>query len=453
MFKPELLSPAGTLKNMRYAFAYGADAVYAGQPRYSLRVRNNEFNHENLAIGINEAHTLGKKFYVVVNIAPHNSKIKTFLRDLKPVIDMQPDALIMSDPGLIMLVRQNFPHMPIHLSVQANAVNWATVKFWKELGLSRIILSRELSIDEIAEIRQQVPDIELEIFVHGALCMAYSGRCLLSGYLNKRDPNQGTCTNACRWEYKVKEGEQDNIGNIIPRSDIIPFKQIDPALGIGETTNKLFLIEETQRPGEYMTAFEDEHGTYIMNSKDLRAIQHVERLTQLGVHSLKIEGRTKSFYYCARTAQVYRKAIDDAAAGKPFDLSLSTTLESLAHRGYTEGFLRRHNHEDYQNYEYGYSVSERQQFVGEFTGILRNGLAEVAVKNKFLLGDNVELMTPNGNIQFTISDLKDKKGNNIDIAPGDGHIVYLSVPVNTNLEYALLMRNLSDTNTRNPHNR
>lgn len=453
MFKPELLSPAGTLKNMRYAFAYGADAVYAGQPRYSLRVRNNEFNHENLAIGINEAHTLGKKFYVVVNIAPHNSKIKTFLRDLKPVIDMQPDALIMSDPGLIMLVRQNFPHMPIHLSVQANAVNWATVKFWKELGLSRIILSRELSIDEIAEIRQQVPDIELEIFVHGALCMAYSGRCLLSGYLNKRDPNQGTCTNACRWEYKVKEGEQDNIGNIIPRSDIIPFKQIDPALGIGETTNKLFLIEETQRPGEYMTAFEDEHGTYIMNSKDLRAIQHVERLTQLGVHSLKIEGRTKSFYYCARTAQVYRKAIDDAAAGKPFDLSLSTTLESLAHRGYTEGFLRRHNHEDYQNYEYGYSVSERQQFVGEFTGILRNGLAEVAVKNKFLLGDNVELMTPNGNIQFTISDLKDKKGNKIDIAPGDGHIVYLSVPVNTNLEYALLMRNLSDTNTRNPHNR
>lgn len=451
MFKPELLSPAGTLKNMRYAFAYGADAVYAGQPRYSLRVRNNEFNHENLAIGINEAHSLGKKFYVVVNIAPHNSKIKTFLRDLKPVIDMQPDALIMSDPGLIMLVRQNFPHMPIHLSVQANAVNWATVKFWKEFGLSRIILSRELSIDEIAEIRQQIPDIELEIFVHGALCMAYSGRCLLSGYLNKRDPNQGTCTNACRWEYKVKEGEQDNIGNIIPQQPLIPVKQIEPTLGSGEPTNKLFLIEETQRPGEYMTAFEDEHGTYIMNSKDLRAIQHVERLSQLGVHSLKIEGRTKSFYYCARTAQVYRKAIDDAAAGKPFDPSLSMTLESLAHRGYTEGFLRRHNHEDYQNYEYGYSVSDRQQFVGEFTGVRRNDLAEIAVKNKFLLGDEVELMTPKGNIQFTISELKDKKGNNINVAPGDGHIVYLPVPKDINLEYALLMRNLVNSNTRNPH--
>ena len=179
-FKPELLSPAGSLKNMRYAFAYGADAVYAGQPRYSLRVRNNEFNHANLKIGIDEAHALGKKFYVVVNIAPHNSKLKTFIKDLQPVIDMGPDALIMSDPGLIMLVRENFPDIDIHLSVQANAVNWATVKFWKQMGLTRVILSRELSIEEIAEIRQHVPDIELEIFVHGALCMAYSGRCLLS---------------------------------------------------------------------------------------------------------------------------------------------------------------------------------------------------------------------------------------------------------------------------------
>lgn len=184
MFKPELLSPAGTLKNMRYAFAYGADAVYAGQPRYSLRVRNNEFNHENLQLGINEAHALGKKFYVVVNIAPHNAKLKTFIRDLKPVVEMGPDALIMSDPGLIMLVREHFPAMPIHLSVQANAVNWATVKFWQQMGLTRVILSRELSLEEIEEIRQQVPDMEIEIFVHGALCMAYSGRCLLSGYIN-----------------------------------------------------------------------------------------------------------------------------------------------------------------------------------------------------------------------------------------------------------------------------
>ena len=454
-FKPELLSPAGSLKNMRYAFAYGADAVYAGQPRYSLRVRNNEFNHANLKIGIDEAHALGKKFYVVVNIAPHNSKLKTFIKDLQPVIDMGPDALIMSDPGLIMLVREHFPEIDIHLSVQANAVNWATVKFWKQMGLTRVILSRELSLDEIAEIRQQVPDIELEIFVHGALCMAYSGRCLLSGYINKRDPNQGTCTNACRWEYKMEEGKVDDVGNIVPKFDLsqqIEVKNVAPTLGEGAVTDKVFLYTEAQNPDEQMTAFEDEHGTYFMNSKDLRAVQHVEKLTALGVHSLKIEGRTKSFYYCARTAQVYRKAIDDAVAGKPFDESLMDTLESLAHRGYTEGFLRRHTHDEYQNYDYGYSISDRQQFVGEFTG-KRNeqGMAEVAVKNKFLLGDEVEMMTPQGNIIFKIDKMLNRKNAEVDAALGDGHFVFLDVPQDIHLDYALLMRNLVDTNTRNPH--
>ncbi|VEB23877.1 Uncharacterized protease yhbU precursor [uncultured Avibacterium sp.] len=448
-FKPELLSPAGSLKNMRYAFAYGADAVYAGQPRYSLRVRNNEFNHANLKIGIDEAHALGKKFYVVVNIAPHNSKLKTFIKDLQPVVEMKPDALIMSDPGLIMLVREHFPDIDIHLSVQANAVNWATVKFWKQMGLTRVILSRELSIDEIAEIRQQVPDMEIEIFVHGALCMAYSGRCLLSGYINKRDPNQGTCTNACRWEYSVEEGKEDEVGNIVGNE--IPVKNVAPTLGEGQTTDKVFLLAESQRPEEKMSAFEDEHGTYIMNSKDLRAVQHVEKLTQIGVHSLKIEGRTKSFYYCARTAQVYRKAIDDAAAGKPFDESLMDTLESLAHRGYTEGFLRRHTHDEYQNYDYGYSISERQQFVGEFTGVRKEGLAEVAVKNKFLLGDEVELMTPKGNIVFKIERMLNRKGEEVEAALGDGHFVFLDVPEDLDLDYALLMRNLVNANTRNPH--
>lgn len=390
MFIPELLSPAGTLKNMRYAFAYGADAVYAGQPRYSLRVRNNEFTHQNLAIGINEAHALGKKFYVVVNIAPHNAKLKTFLRDLQPIVEMEPDALIMSDPGLIMMVREAFPEMDIHLSVQANAVNWATVKFWQQMGLSRVILSRELSLEEIAEIRQQVPKMELEVFVHGALCMAYSGRCLLSGYINKRDPNQGTCTNACRWEYKVEEGVENELGNIVHQYEPIPVRELTaakPTLGEGQPTDRVFMLEEAQRPGEYMSAFEDQHGTYIMNSKDLRAIEHVDSLTKMGVHSLKIEGRTKSFYYCARTAQVYRRAIDDAAAGKPFDPTLLTTLEGLAHRGYTEGFLRRHVHQAQQNYDYGFSMSDRQQFAGEFTGQRgtgnNNGWAEIDVKTGF----------------------------------------------------------------------
>ncbi len=451
--RTELLSPAGTLKAMRYAFAYGADAVYAGQPRYSLRVRNNEFDHANLKLGIDEAHALGKQFYVVVNIAPHNAKLKTFIKDLEPVVAMGPDALIMSDPGLIMLVRQHFPQQTIHLSVQANAVNWATVKFWESQGVSRVILSRELSLEEIGEVREQVPGMELEVFVHGALCMAYSGRCLLSGYINKRDPNQGTCTNACRWEYKTHEAKENEVGDIVHKYEPIVVQPAEPGrpeptLGVGAPTDEVFLLEDSSRPGEFMSAFEDEHGTYIMNSKDLRAVQHVERLVQIGVHSLKIEGRTKSHYYVARTAQVYRKAIDDALAGQPFDRSLMDTLESLAHRGYTEGFLRRHVHDEYQNYERGFSLSERQQFVGELTGERRNGLAEIIVKNRFAVGDRLELMTPQGNLNFRLDALENKRGERTEVAPGDGHTVYLAVPDDVDLRYALLMRELDGSTTR-----
>ena len=433
-FRPELLSPAGSLKNMRYAFAYGADAVYAGQPRYSLRVRNNEFDHANLAIGIAEAHAQGKQFYVVVNIAPHNAKLKTFLKDLEPVVAMAPDALIMSDPGLIMLVREHFPQMPVHLSVQANAVNWASVEFWRRQGLSRVILSRELALEEIEEIRQTVPGIELEVFVHGALCMAYSGRCLLSGYINRRDPNQGTCTNACRWQYQATPAGENETGDIV--------QLVEPTLGAGAPTTQAFLLEEATRPGEQMAAFEDEHGTYIMNSKDLRALQHVPRLVAMGVHSLKIEGRTKSHFYCARTAQAYRRAIDDAVAGRPFDINLMHDLDSLANRGYTEGFLRRHVHDEYQNYQRGNSLAERQQFVGELTGERRGELAEVQVKNRFEVGDTLELMTPQGNLRFALEHLENRNGERISVAPGDGHRVFLPLPVTLDLAHALLLRDL-----------
>ncbi|WP_338725575.1 tRNA 5-hydroxyuridine modification protein YegQ [Shewanella baltica] len=452
MFKPELLSPAGTLKNMRYAFAYGADAVYAGQPRYSLRVRNNDFKMENLATGIQEAHALGKKLYVVSNIAPHNAKLKTYIKDMEPVVAMNPDALIMSDPGLIMMVRETFPDQVVHLSVQANAINWASVKFWQTQGIKRVILSRELSLDEIEEIRQRCPDIELEVFVHGALCMAYSGRCLLSGYINKRDPNQGTCTNACRWKYDVHEAQQNDSGDIIAMPNAVQI-ETPTTLGAGAPTDQIYLLQEANRPGEYMPAFEDEHGTYIMNSKDLRAIQHVERLTKMGIDSLKIEGRTKSFYYVARTAQLYRRAIEDASSGKDFDRSLMNQLEGLAHRGYTEGFLRRHVHDEYQNYDYGYSVSDTQQFVGELTG-KRNlaGLAEIEVKNKFSVGDSVELMTPQGNISLTIEQLENRKAEAVAAGLGSGHTVYLPVPKEVDLSHGILLRNLPQgQDTRNPH--
>ncbi len=434
---PELLAPAGSLQTLRYAFAYGADAVYAGQPRYSLRVRNNAFDHATLAQGIEEAHALGKRLYVVVNIAPHNAKLKTFLKDLAPVIAMGPDALIMSDPGLIMLVRQHYPDMPVHLSVQANTVNWASVRFWQQLGLTRVILSRELSLEEIEEIRQQVPDMQLEVFVHGALCMAYSGRCLLSGYLNRRDANQGSCTNACRWKYQASEATENITGEIV--------REVDPTLGLGAPTEQVFLLQESSRPEDDMPAFEDEHGTYIMNAKDLRAVQHVQRLAEMGVHSLKIEGRTKSHFYCARAVQAYRQAIDDAAAGKPFDHTLMHNLESLAQRGYTEGFLRRHVHDEYQNYQRGNSQSERQQFVGELTGARVDGLAEVEVKNRFALGDHLELMTPRGNYHFDLHRLCDRQQRAIEVAPGDGHVVYLPIPEGVSLAFGLLMRDLNLT--------
>lgn len=441
----ELLSPAGSLKNMRYAFAYGADAVYAGQPRYSLRVRNNEFDHDNLAIGIAEAHQLGKKFYVVVNIQPHNSKLKNFIRDLSPVVEMQPDALIMSDPGLIMMAREHFPDIDIHLSVQANAVNWATVKFWKNMGLSRVILSRELSIEEIEEIKTQVPDMEIEVFVHGALCMAYSGRCMLSGYMNKRDANQGACTNACRWEYQVHASQEDQNGDVIPVQNLNAncCSKENDAMHLQAQSQHQEPILLQRNDEDMFAAEEDEHGTYFMNSKDLRAVQHVDRLTKMGVHSLKIEGRTKSYFYCARTAQIYRKAIDDALNNKAFDPALMSQLEGLANRGYTEGFLRRHVHSEYQNYENGSSSFDHQIFCGEILERQENYL-KIDVKNRFVVGDSIELMTTSGNITFELTEILDKKGQSINEAKGSGHIVSIPVPADVDYEYALLIRHLPD---------
>jgi len=427
----ELLSPAGTVKNMKFAFAYGADAVYAGQPRYSLRVRNNDFNRlENLESAIAYAHGVGKKFLLASNVAPHNDKVRSYLKDIEPVIACKPDALIMSDPGLIMMVRERWPDIPIHLSVQANAVNYATVKFWQSIGLTRIILSRELSLEEVEEIRQQCPDIELEVFVHGSLCIAYSGRCLLSGYMNHRDSNQGACTNAWRWKYQAHEATETASGDVV---------KLSPA------QDKVMLLEEESRPGELMPAFEDEHGTYIMNSKDLRAVQHVQRLVAMGIDSLKIEGRTKSHYYAARTAQVYRHAIDDALSGQDFDMGLMDELEKLASRGYTEGFYRRHPPGEYQNYEKGVSRGDQQQFVGEALE-LNNGMLTVEVKNRFNLGDELELMTPKGNCAFRLDELLSLDGQAIDSAPGSGHIVQVPVPEQmsglSSPDYVLLMRYL-----------
>jgi putative protease len=404
---------------MRFAYAYGADAVYAGQPRYSLRVRNNEFSTEAvLARGIEEAHAMGKLFFLASNIAPHNSKLKTYIHDLEPIIAMGPDALIMSDPGLIMMVRERWPEQTIHLSVQSNVVNYAAARFWQGMGLKRIILSRELSLKEIGEIREQCPDIELETFVHGALCIAYSGRCLLSGYMSHRDSNQGACTNTCRWKYDVHDAHETATGDTLP----FPMAANHP-----EKLPEVVLLEEQNRPGELMPAYEDEHGTYIMNSKDLRAVQHVGQLTRMGIDSFKIEGRTKSVYYVARTTQVYRKAIDDALAGRPFDMALMDELEGMANRGFTEGFYRRHPPGEYQNYERGFSSSDRQQFVGAILDRDDNWLT-VDVKNRFVTSDQLQLMTTGGNISFELTAMTDQNGKATDVAKGSGHVVKIPLP-------------------------
>jgi putative protease len=443
MKSPELLLPAGSLEKMRAAYAFGADAVYAGQPRYSLRARNNEFKLEELQTGIQEAHVLGKKLFVASNLMPHNAKVKTYMADMEPVISMKPDALIMADPGLIAMVRERWPEVPVHLSVQANTVNYAAVKFWKSLGLTRVILSRELSLDEIAEIRQECPDMELEVFVHGALCIAYSGRCLLSGYFNHRDANQGTCTNSCRWDYKMDNAEENGTGDI-QKLDF----DFDKALSQSALSDcgsqprhpmadRVYVISRQDHPNDLMPVMEDEHGTYIMNSKDLRAVEHIEKLTKMGIDSLKVEGRTKSIYYVARTAQVYRQAIDDAVAGRPFNYGLLGALDALANRGYTDGFYERHHTHEQQNYMRGHSESTRQQYVGDIVSCA-DGVAQVEVKNKFQVGDKLEIIHPSGNQIIELSQMRDKKGESISVAPGSGHLV--QIPMQGDMARGMIAR-------------
>lgn len=476
--KVELLAPAGTFENLQYAFAFGADAVYAGLPRYSLRARNNDFKNESrIKMGIDYAHQCNKQFFLALNTMPHGAKLKTFIDDLAPIIDLKPDALIMADPGLIMMVRERWPDAAIHLSVQANTVNSSTVKFWEKQGLSRVILSRELSMNEIHEIRQECPDIELEVFVHGALCIAYSGRCLLSGYFNHRDANQGTCTNACRWNYGLTNTQETPEGELIPHAadlsriytldsnhpqNTTPFPQFksacnttqpdlnDPLQFIKSTlessafdgtssmdghytphpeAQEAYLIQENnQRKGEWMEISEDENGTYIMNSRDLRAIQHVHKLIEIGINSLKIEGRTKSQYYVARTAQLYKQAINDALAGKEFNPELYGKLDGLANRGYTDGFLQRHAPHAYQNYLTGNSIHFRQQFVAQVSNYdPATGLSRLEVKNKFSIGDRLEVIHQHGNRDIILETLLTENGQHETTAKGSGHVFYANI--------------------------
>ncbi|MFA5916651.1 MAG: U32 family peptidase C-terminal domain-containing protein [Candidatus Gracilibacteria bacterium] len=387
--KLELLLPAGNMEKLKFAFAYGADAVYVGVPMFSLRARTNEFTIETLKDAINYTRNLpgDKKIYFTANIYAHNLKIKPFLAQFKKMYEMKPDAFIMADPGLIYLVKKEFPDVIIHLSVQANNTNWAQAEFWQSMGIKRIILSREISIREIKEIHEKVPNMELESFVHGAICMAYSGRCLISNYLSNRDSNQGTCSHSCRWEYKVFKDEKSE-------------EELETATGRPKDYNCLtgnYYLEEKGRPGELMDIDEDEYGTYLMNSRDLMAIDYIQELKDAGVISFKVEGRNKTINYLASVGLAYRKALDAIETGVNYDSKeLAEELFSIANRGYIPGFLAGNPNHNAQFYEQNGGFQTKI-----FCGIVRGydkkeHLARIEVKNIFKIGEEIEFLNPNG---------------------------------------------------------
>ncbi len=391
--KPELLLPAGDLEKLKYGLAFGGDAVYLGAPYFSLRARENEFNLESLKEGIDHTHSLGKKVYLTANIFARNRKLNNFMPAMDEWLKLQPDAIIMSDPGLMMMVREKYPDIEIHLSVQANSMNWQNVKFWrKSLNIKRVILSRELSLAEIKEIRERVPDIELEAFVHGAICIAFSGRCLMSSYMSHRDANQGVCDNSCREKYKVFE-------------------------------KKEILLEDNRNPGELYEIKEDDDGTYFFNAKDLCLIEHLRELRDAGVCSFKVEGRTKSVYYVSSVARAYRQAIDDMMENKPFNPTLMTELEKISNRGYHKGFFKGQPGAEGQNYADGVTRFSTRKFTGLIQGPMDEaGFFPVEVRGTIKKNMELEILGPNmKQLNFKVEGILNGKKQEVNAAhPGTG---------------------------------
>ena len=356
-FKPELLSPAGSLKNMRYAFAYGADAVYIGGEFFSLRAKAKNFSKEDMTEGIKYAHEKGKKVFVTANITAHDKDLEGVREYFKELKEIKPDAIIISDPGVFMLAKEITPEIDIHISTQANNVNYADFNFWYGLGATRVVSARELSLDEIAEIRNHIPaDREIETFVHGAMCMAISGRCLLSNYMTGRDANRGDCAQACRWKYS--------------------------------------LVEET-RPGETMPVYEDEHGTYIFNSKDLCTIEMIDKILDAGVDSLKIEGRMKGIYYVSNCVKVYKDALNSYYSGNyEYNPEWRNELESISNRSYTEGFYHGKAGKESLNYNNRNSYSQTHKLVAKIEKKLSDNEYLVAIRNKLFVGQEVQIVSP-----------------------------------------------------------
>ncbi len=439
-FKQEFLSPAGYLQKMKYALAFGSDATYAGIPKFSLRTRELEFNRNSLVEAIDFSHKLGKKLYLTMNIFAHNTKIASFLKELDRVVEWNPDAIIMADPGLINIAVKRYPKLTIHLSTQANTTNWTAVEFWRDMGVKRIILSRELRLKEIEEIHKRVPDVELESFVHGAICIAYSGRCLITNYLNHRDANQGTCTNSCRWEYKLGKEVSSLLDAENQQNTNYDKTHIPP---------DNLTVEEPKRTGEQYPINEDEHGTYLFNAKDLCAIELLSEIKNAGVCSFKIEGRTKSTYYTSISAMAYRNAIDDVIEGKQFNPQNLKDLMALSNRGYTTGFYARNPREFGENYYDSRSKELSHKIVGipvDYDN--QRNLLTFEIKNRLEKGTSVEVITPHLRTIIEINEIINPKGKLVDVAHGGTGLFTIPLEKDPG-EFVILRREIYDTELEN----
>lgn len=405
MNKVELLAPAGSLTKLKYAIEYGADAVYIGGEEFSLRVASQNFTLPEIEEGIEYAHKRGKKVYITANIIPHNDDLKEFPDFVRQVADLGADAIIVSDLGMFSVVREVAPDLDVHISTQANNTNFESAKMWYKLGAKRVILARDLSFKEIEEIRQKIsPDEELECFVHGAMCVSYSGRCLLSNYLTHRDANKGACSHPCRWKY--------------------------------------YLMEE-KRPGEYMPVFENDRGTFLYNSKDLCMVKYIPELIKAGINSFKIEGRVKNELYVATVVGAYRRAIDayyENPEGFTVSSDILEDLEKVSHREYTTGFYFNKPDENNQLYT-------SNTYIQDYTivGVVREydsqtGIATIEQRNRFFKGDEIEIIRPNGTpFSFVADYMTDGEDNEIDVAPHPQMIVRLK-PGNEVGEFAILRK-------------
>ena len=409
MEKVELLAPAGSLAKLKYALVYGADAVYIGGEEFSLRVAAKNFTADEIKEGIDFAHNLGKKVYITANIIPHNGDIKKFPEFVREVDALGADAIIISDPGMFALAKKYAPRLDIHISTQANNTNFESAKFWHSQGAKRVILAREMSFDEIREIRENTPsDLELECFVHGAMCISYSGRCLLSNYMTHRDANMGACAHPCRWKYA--------------------------------------LVEE-KRPGEYMPVFENERGTFIYNSKDLCMIERIPEIIESGITSLKIEGRVKNELYVATVVKAYRREIDAYYKDKKnykFNPENLEELKKISYRGYTTGFFDEKPKGTEQVYTSSTYIQNYQTTAVVKAFDKQTKTVTLEQRNRFFAGDEIEFLMPNGENRS----LTDADGNSIDVAPHPQMIVKFKVDFDVE-DYSIVrtkvdVKNLND---------